>query len=97
MKKMGKRLTLVEREEAEERLRETIRKNFDNGSGAEVLLGSNSDGSDKPATIHRFFSSKVPKLHIKSGNIGKTIDVEMSSVEEDNQSLLHYLFKKSEK
>jgi len=92
MKKEHDKLTTAEKEKADERMRETIRKNFDYGEGAEVILGSN-DG--KSETVSHFFTSRIPKLQIKSRNMEKTLDVEMSSVEEDNQSLLHFLFKKS--
>lgn len=94
MKKGDNKLTLSEKEKADERMRETIRQNFDFGEGAEVILSSSKDGTDKTRTISHFFTSRIPKLQIKSRNMQKTLDVEMSSVEEDNQSLLHHLSKK---
>jgi hypothetical protein len=97
MKKEENKLTSADKEKSDERMREVIRKvsqDFDVGEGVEVILGS-KDGSDKPKTISHFFTSRVPKLQIKSRNMQKTLEVEMSSVEEENQSLLHFLFKKS--
>ena len=92
MEKELNKPNMVDEEKANERMRETIRKNFDFGEGAEVILGSNDGKSEK---VSHFFSSRIPKLQIKSRNVQKTIDVEMSSVEEENQSLLHLLFKKT--
>ncbi|MDD5040203.1 MAG: hypothetical protein PHY34_03555 [Patescibacteria group bacterium] len=97
MKKEENKLTPGEKAKAEERMRETIRKSFDFGNGAEVLIASHKSASDEQGTVSHFFTSRIPKLQIKSRNVQKTINVEMSSVEEDNQSLLHFLFKKSKK
>ena len=94
MTKQEEKLNPEEKERADEKMREVIRNNFDYGEGAEVILGSKS-GPDKQETITHFFTSRIPKLQIKSRSAQRTIDVEMSSVEEDNQSLLHLLFKKS--
>ena|SRR3989338_7864267 len=97
MKKELNKPTPVEKEVSDERMREIIRKDFDFGKGAEVFITSRKDASDKEGTISHFFTSRIPKLQIKSRNTQKTIDIEMSSVEEDNQSLLHFLFTKSKR
>lgn len=92
MKKPDKQLAPGEKEASDERMRELSREFDYDGKGAEVFLGSN-DG--KTETVSHFFTSRIPKLQIKSRNMRKTLEVEMSSVEEENQSLLHFLFKKS--
>lgn len=99
MKKQENKLTLGEKEKTDDKVIETIRRNskdFDFGEGVEVLIAS-KNASDKEKTVSHFFTSRIPKLKIKSRNMEKTLDVEMSSVEEENQSLLHFLFKKSNK
>jgi len=95
MKKKDNKLIPGEKEKADERMREIIRQDFDFGEGAEVFLSSSKDGTDKTRTVSHFFTSRIPKLEIKSRGVNKVLDVEMSSVEEDNQSLLHHLFKKT--
>lgn len=98
MKREHNKLNTADKEKADERMMETIRKNckdFDCGEGVEVLISSRKNEADEQGTVSHFFTSRIPKLQIKSRNVQKTIDVEMSSVEEENQSLLHFLFKKS--
>ena len=88
----------TKQEQEDERMREAIRKNCkdcDLGDGIEVILASHKDETDRQGTATHFFTSRIPKLQIKSRTTKKTLEVEMSSVEADNQSLLHFLFKKS--
>lgn len=87
----------TKQEQEDERMIEAIRKNckdFDVGDGVEVVLSSKNKADGREMVSH-FFTSRIPKLQIKSRTTKKTLEVEMSSVEADNQSLLHFLFKKS--
>jgi hypothetical protein len=98
MKQAKSKLTTVEQEQADEGMREAIRKNckdYDFGNGVEVTLTYRKDEADKQGTVTHFFTSSIPKLQIKSRTTERNLEVEMSSVEADNQSLLHFLFKKS--
>lgn len=92
MKRENNNLTVNKKDIEDERMRETIRKNL--GQNTEVIF-SHKDDTDKTETVTHFFTSRIPKIQIKARNIQKTLDVEMSSVEEDNQSLLHHLFRKT--
>lgn len=79
-----------------EEMWDVVRKNFDFGGGAELSITSHKSKNDKQGVVSHFFSSRMPKLKIKSKTTKeRMIDVEISSIEEDNQSLLHFLFKKS--
>lgn len=77
----------------DENMREMAR-GFDFGSGAEVSITSHSSPEDKKGAVTYFFSSKLPKADIGSKKIKKELEIECSSTDKDNQSLLHFLFKK---
>jgi|GEM_PF-6652453 len=97
MDKEENKLPLGEKDESNEKIWDTVRRDFDFvGLGAEFSITSCKSKDDKEGTVSRFYSSRMPKLQIKSKNIpARNIDVEISSMEEDNQSLLHFLFQKS--
>jgi|GEM_PF-2636061 len=78
----------------EERMREVARE-FDFGSGSEVFIKSHKDKNDKKGRITYFFSSQLPKINLGLKTTKKQLEVECSSVDLDNQSLLHYLFKRN--
>jgi len=97
MRKKDNNLTPAEKERIDEGMRRVIRDNFkefDRLGGVAVIISDNKPG-DKEETITQFFTSRIPDLHIKSRIMERNLDVEVSSVEEENQSLLHFLFKKT--
>lgn len=55
--------------------------------GIEVTIGSEATGG-----ISHYFTNKLPPLKITTHNLEREVSVEMSSVEQDNKKLLHYLF-----
>jgi hypothetical protein len=79
---------------SEERIRE-IARDFDFGDGSEVIITSYKSKADKEERITYLFSSQLPKLSLDSKIAKKELEIECSSADEDNQSLLHYLFKKN--
>jgi len=97
MKKQDNNLTPAEKEKIDEGMRQVIRdnfKDFDRIGGVEVIVSENKP-TEKDETITHFFTSRIPDLRIKSRTTERTLNVEISSVEEENQSLLHFLFKKT--
>lgn len=84
-----------EREKRAEDVREMLRKQFDFGDDYSAHLETRYPSTNQPGKITRFYTSRIPKLQIKSSNSTRIIDVELSSAEEDNEALLHYLFTKS--
>lgn len=97
MKEKDNNLTPAEKEKIDEGMRRVIRdnfKDFDRIGGVEVIISENKP-TDKEETITHFFTSRIPSLRIKSRAMERNLDVEMSSIEEENQSLLHFLFKKT--
>jgi len=59
-------------------------------NGVEITLGSEETGG-----ITHYFTNKLPPLEITTHNAKREIAVEMSSVEQENNNLLHYLFTKT--
>ncbi len=72
----------------EERIRKNIRK-LDRGDGVDFSI-TNSEGK-----VTRFFSSRNPKLVSNTANATRELEVEVSSVENENNELLHYLFQET--
>lgn len=68
-----------------------LKKKFDFGRGTEIVIATTDPktGISKP---DYFFSSKLPKLMIDTKHRKQAIDVEVSSVEQDNKELLHTLY-----
>lgn len=95
MKKQEPKSPKNERETSNEKIMETVRGLITSKGWADLTLTDHKDANDKQGTITHYFTSQMPKLVIKSGKIERILDVEMSSVEVENQSLLHFLFNKS--
>lgn len=60
------------------------------GRGLVVSIGSPTTGG-----VSDFYSNKLPKLEITTLNTKRAVKVEVSSVEPENDKLLHYLFRKT--
>lgn len=58
--------------------------------GIEVTVGNRESGG-----IKSYFTNKLPPLRVESSNAERSIKVEVSSIEQDNNELLHYLFRKT--
>jgi len=58
--------------------------------GVEITLGSEETGG-----ITHYYTSKLPPLEITTHNAQRKVAVEMSSVEQENNKLLHFLFTKT--
>ena len=78
----------------EEKAREAARE-FDFGNGSEVIIGNPRSSDNPKGQINYFFSSRLPKLNIGSKIAKRELEIECSSTDEDNQSLLHLLFKEN--
>lgn len=82
MNKNGKRYV-------SESILQKIKEKFDFGRGVEITLSTRHP--DTGTTYDYYFSSKLPKLEVKTTTGKRLIDVEVSSIEEEDQKLLHYL------
>jgi hypothetical protein len=67
-----------------------LEEKFDSGNGLTITIGNSNDKNDK-MNITYHYSNKLDKLNIK----GIKMIVAVSSVETENQELLHFLLKKS--
>ncbi len=56
--------------------------------GVEITMGVGDN-------VSHYFTSKLPPLEITTHNAKRKVAVEMSSVEQENNKLLHYLFTKT--
>lgn len=60
------------------------------GKGVEITIGSPETGG-----IKSYFNNKMPLLEITTHNVKRKVAVEVSSVEQENNKLLHFLFSKT--
>jgi len=60
------------------------------GEPITVILGS-SDGSKE--SVSHYYSGKLPPLVIETANAKREIKVEVSSIDQENNEMLHYLFR----
>lgn len=58
--------------------------------GAEITIGSSETGG-----IKSYFNDRLPPLEITTLNAKRNVAVEVSSVEQENDKLLHFLFRKT--
>ena len=66
-------------------------RSFDDGDGVGIKITSHKDADDKQGTVKNVFSSNT----YNTDNLVKALSVEISSNEQENKELLHYLFTKS--
>lgn len=60
------------------------------GQKVTVSIGAPENGG-----ITHYYTSKLPPLVVDTQNARRKIKVEVSSVDQDNRELLHYLFRKT--
>ena len=72
---------------------EYLKKNFDFGNGVDFSMAKIDHTGNR--TILNHYTNKLPKLEIDMVNNKRIIEVEASSVEEDDKKLLHYLYGKT--
>ena len=65
-------------------------KKFDSGNGVTTAITTRESKDSKEVTVNSFFTNKLPKLKIGT----REISVEVSSTEQEDQDLLHFLSKK---
>ena len=58
------------------------------GKGVEITLVTNGE-------VTHYFNDKLPALKIDTLNAEREIEVEVSSVEVENNQLLHYLYRRA--
>lgn len=63
---------------------------FDFGNGATFAITTRQSPEDKEFVVNSFYTNKLPKLKIGT----REISVEVSSTEQEDQDLLHFLSKK---
>lgn len=91
-KKPSKEPNSAKRHPLPDGLIDKLKKDFDFGNGLEISIGSYDPNTNKYSPGY-VFSSKLPVLKIGSKSANRDIQVEISSVEQDNTELLHTLFK----
>lgn len=60
------------------------------GEGIEITIGSPENRS-----VRGYFSNRLRPLRVKTINAAREIEVEVSSIEHENNELLHYLVRKT--
>lgn len=66
---------------------------FDTGSGVDFSLSDTLPNGELKTTY--FASNKMPPLKVGTDNMKRTLKISYSSIADDNEQLLHFLFKKS--
>lgn len=66
---------------------------LDTGDGLYIIAGAPLPNGEIRAKF--FYSNEVPILELGTGNIIRKINISYSSVAEDNDKLLHFLFRKT--
>lgn len=66
---------------------------LDTGEGVDVIIGDTLPSGEIKATF--FASNKMPPLKAGTDNMKRTLKISYSSIANDNEQLLHFLFKKS--
>lgn len=69
---------------------ENFERDFDFGNGVSLTIETSNPKTGKNDTTYHY-STKLDKLKTKGGELS----VAVSSIEAENQELLHFLFKKS--
>ena len=68
---------------------------FNFGKGVEVVIGSSPDGSIEKEKTEFYFTSRTPRLPLKdTSGAKKTLSVEFSSMQQQNEHLLNLLSRK---
>ncbi len=81
-----------EKIEREKRLHKTI-ESLDTGEGIEIVTGSPLHTGKIKAGF--FYSNNFPDIEINTLNDKRVLKVSVSSIEDDNRELLHFLFGKT--
>lgn len=72
-----------------------ILESLDTGEGVDVAIGQTLPSGELKATF--FASNKIPPLKTGTDNMKRNLKISYSSIANDNEQLLHFLFKKSKK
>jgi hypothetical protein len=94
MKKENPNLKIKRINNAEENVLKELR-NLEKFLGEKVDFSIESTKKGEKGKITYCFSSAIPKIKIDNKNV--SLDVEFSSMEQDNEKLLHFLFDKTKK
>lgn len=90
---MDKKQQKQKRNYLDDDILEKLKKKFDFGNGVDISIGYKVPGEEEVTTFA--YTTKNPKIEIKTGGAKRLIEVEVSSIEQDNEKLLHFLHRKT--